>query len=481
MNSFARFYSSLGLLILLNLLIKPVWIFGIDLQVQNIIGTHAYGNYFSIFNLAVVFSFLTDWGFTVFFSRSASAMPDVYINRATSYGILKIVFAILYAAIVFLVAWVSGITDWLIVFLVVFIHVLTSFYLFLRSIITATQKFKIDAWLSVLDKLLMILVCGTFIYLPFVAGTITLHSFLIIQVLSIAAAVLVAIMILFYLKLSFTPINRAHLNHSLFKAALPFAMLVFLMSVHNRVDAFLLERLHPNGNYEAGIYASAYRLLDAFLMPGNLVIAFLLPFIAKKFSEQTNFSALVLNVRHFLMMLTVGVISIGFLLAPWVQNLLYKHDPTYGAVVLQWTLLSMSGYTLIQVYGTILTASGQLRHFIMTIFFTVILNVMLNLVLIPQMGAQGSAVAAFISQNLCGFYLAFVVSKKYDLSIDKSSIMVYVISAITYVAVLQTGLHWQLNEWLLIFCCVIAGMLIVLFSNTPDWRNSLNSLKYPLN
>lgn len=481
MNSFARFYSSLGLLILLNLLIKPVWIFCIDLQVQNIIGTREYGNYFSIFNLAIIFSFLTDWGFTVFFSRSASAMPGVYINRAGSYGMLKFIFAILYAVIVFFVAWVSGIAEWLIVLLVVLIQVLTSFYLFLRSIITATQKFKTDAWLSVLDKILMILVCGTFIYLPFVAGTISLNSFLIIQVLSLAVAVLAAAMILFYLKLSFTPIKWTHLNRGLFSAALPFAILVFLMSVHNRADGFLLERLHANGNYEAGMYAAAYRLLDAFLMPGNLMIAFLLPFIAKKMAEQTSFSALILNVRHFLLMLTVGVISIGFMLAPWLQNLLYNHDATYGADVLQLTLFSMSGYTLIQVYGTILTASGKLRHFVMTISITVILNLLLNLILIPQMGAKGSAIAAIISQNLCGLYLALVVSRKYHLPIDKRSIMVYFISVLTYVAVLQTGLYWQINEWLLILVCVIAGTLIVLFSKTPDWRNSLISIKYPVN
>ena len=481
MNSFARFYSSLGLLVLLNLLIKPVWIFGIDLQVQNIIGTREYGNYFSIFNLAIIFSFLTDWGFTVFFSRSASAMPAVYINRAGSYGMLKIIFAILYTAIVFLVAWISGITDWLIVLLVVLIQVLTSFYLFLRSIITATQKFKTDAWFSVLDKILMILVCGTFIYQPFVAGNITLNSFLMIQVISLVVAVLVATVILFYLKLSFSPISGKHLNRSLFGSALPFALLIFLMSVHNRADAFLLERLHPNGNYEAGIYAAAYRLLDAFLMPGNLVIAFLLPFIAKKMAEETNYINLVLNIRHFLMMLTVGVISIGFMLAPWLQNLLYNHDATYGADVLQLTLFSMSGYTLIQVYGTILTASGKLRHFVMSILFTVILNLILNLVLISQMGAKGSAVAAIISQNLCGLYLAFVVSKKYHLPIDKRSIGVYFFSVLTYVAVLQTGLHWQINEWLLILICVIAGTLIVLFSKTPDWRNSLISIKYQVN
>src|SRR5690606_11979448 len=124
-----------------------------------------------------------------------------------------------------------------------------------------------------------------------------------------------------------------HLNVQLFKAAFPFALIVFLMSVHNRLDGFLLERLHPDGNYETGMYAAAYRLLDAFLMPGNMVMAILLPFVARQFEQRKVFVDFVLNVRHFLMMLTAGIITIGFVLAPWIQNLLYEHDPVYGATV----------------------------------------------------------------------------------------------------------------------------------------------------
>src|SRR5690606_11604606 len=278
MNNFSRFYSSVGLLIFFNLLIKPAWIFGIDLQVQNIIGTKEYGNYFSILNLSIVFSFLTDWGFTIFFNRSASAMPAVYLKRALSYSLIKILFAFIYMAVVFAVAFFSGIDDWFIVLMVVLIQILTSFYLFLRSMITAMQKFKTEAWLSVLDKFLMIIVCGTFIYLPFIAGSITLQKFLVTQVVSLSVALMIAIIILASVKISFEKTNPQHFNLQLFHAAIPFALLVFVMSVLNRIDGFLLERLHDNGNYEAGIYAAAYRLLDAFLMPGHLVIAILLPF-----------------------------------------------------------------------------------------------------------------------------------------------------------------------------------------------------------
>ncbi|MBA2498833.1 MAG: polysaccharide biosynthesis C-terminal domain-containing protein [Chitinophagaceae bacterium] len=479
MNAFSRFYSSLGLLILLNLLIKPVWIFGIDLQVQNIIGTQAYGNYFALLNLAIVFSFLTDWGFTIFFNRSASAMPDVYLNRAGSYAILKIVFAFIYVTVVFLIAWLSDIDDWFIVLMVVLIQVLTSFYLFIRSMITAMQKFKTDAWLSVLEKFLMILVCGTFIYFPFIAGSITLSRFLSVQVLALSGAVVMALFILISLKVSLRSIKRDHLNKDLFKSALPFAMIVFLMAIHHRIDAFLLERLHPDGNYEAGMYAAAYRLLDAFLMPGNLVIAFLLPFIAKQHAAKKTFEDVAMNVRHFLMMVSVGIITLGIILAPWIQNILYDHDVEYGSVILQLTLLSMGGYTSIQVYGTILTATGFIRQFVMIIFFAVMLNITLNFFLIPGMGAKGPAMAAIISQNLCGLYLAFFTTKKLKLSSGVGSIFIYLFSAGIYFIIIMAAGYWNISEWLLIPCCVIAGLLIVHFTKTPDWRKSMTDLNLP--
>jgi len=46
-----KFITNLGLLILLNLLIKPFWVFGIDRTVQNIVGAEDFGFYFTIFNL----------------------------------------------------------------------------------------------------------------------------------------------------------------------------------------------------------------------------------------------------------------------------------------------------------------------------------------------------------------------------------------------------------------------------------------------
>jgi len=95
MKAPSRFYSSLGLLIILNVIVKPVWIFGIDRQVQNVVGTEVYGIYFSLFNLSVVFSFLLDWGLTTFFNRQLASQKENLIDRTGSFLLIKLFFVII--------------------------------------------------------------------------------------------------------------------------------------------------------------------------------------------------------------------------------------------------------------------------------------------------------------------------------------------------------------------------------------------------
>ncbi|NBP74833.1 MAG: polysaccharide biosynthesis protein, partial [Crocinitomicaceae bacterium] len=49
-------------MIFLNLLIKPLAIFGIDASVQNEVGFIQYGTYFSLLNLSLILNILLDLG-----------------------------------------------------------------------------------------------------------------------------------------------------------------------------------------------------------------------------------------------------------------------------------------------------------------------------------------------------------------------------------------------------------------------------------
>src|SRR5437762_12569542 len=191
-----KFYSSLSLLLILNAVIKPIWIFGIDRQVQNITGVAEYGTYFSLLNLSIVFGFLLDWGLTNFINRELAAKRFNLREQLGSFLLIKILLAFIYAAVTSTVAILSGVRRWDILSGVIMIQFLTFLLVFFRSVISSNQWFSTDAWLSVLDKTIMILACGLLILSPSLLGAITIHKFLLAQIVSTTIAVLSSVAIL---------------------------------------------------------------------------------------------------------------------------------------------------------------------------------------------------------------------------------------------------------------------------------------------
>lgn len=472
MKESSRFYSSLVLLIILNAIIKPLWIFGIDREVQNIVGTESYGIYFSLLNFSIVFSFLLDWGLTSFFNRQLAAEHLNFIDKTRSFLFIKVLFSLFYAVIILGTGWMSGITHWTILLYVTGIQILTSFFVFLRSIITAQQWFVTDAWLSVLDKTLVIVLCGLLIYAPGIAGTIDLQRFLGLQLFSTGLAVMIAFLILAIKGVSFLGAGKLLGGFQFFKAALPFALTVLLMSMHYRLDGFLLERIHVNGAYEAGLYASAYRLLDASNMIGYLVASFLLPFIARQWSQGKNIQGIVLNSRHLLAVFSLVVIITTLFLAPWIEEILYRRPDVSGAAILQWTLPALLGYSLVQVYGTVLTATGFILIFCRINLVAVLINTLLNLILIPGWGAQGCCFAALISQTFCGIATLVYTNKKTGVPVHLPSFLMYI-----FIGGILCLFFWltrdTLNNWLLMgaaaFITIVASVACKLV-DPAKWR-----------
>ena len=473
MKETSRFYSSLSLLIVLNAIVKPIWIFGIDRQVQNEVGVAAYGTYFSILNLSIVLSFLTDWGLTVFYNRHLAAKNEMISGTTVSFILLKLLFALLYGAIIFLVAFISGIKRWDIVLYVALIQVLTSLFVFFRAIITSQQWFYTEAWLSVLDKLFMIFICIPFLYFP--SGKMTIERFLLLQVTCTASAMLVALGILLIKKFNFS-FKKLWPGSYVLKAALPFAIIVLLMSFHFRIDGFLLERISGAG--EAGKYAGAYRLLDAANMIGYLFASFLLPYIARNQNDHKIITNVVLNVRHVLIVFSITICCMVIFLAPWIQKILYHHNEAGYIEVLQWCLPALIGYSLTQIYGSVMTATGHIVAFIYITLASVVINIVINILLIPSLGAKGSCLAALISQLLCGTATIWYCRKKLNIPVDIRSGLLYIFIGALLCGVLYVSQSWQFNNWMVIIITGITTLILLWLTKLVDLRTWKTSARH---
>ena len=242
-----KFLSGLGLLLALNLLIKPIWIFGIDRTVQNITGSD-YGFYYSIFNLSIIFSIFLDLGITGFNNRQVSQNNDLLKAHFSGMLVVKLMLSILYAVIIISIGYIIGYNHRQMHMLCYLglIQFLASLILFLRSNISALLLFKTESLFSVLDKLLMIFICSVLIWGHVLKGSFFIERFVYAQLLAYIVTAILAFLVVLHHSPGIRFKVEPGFSKAVIKNGLPFAILMILMLFYSRLDSVMLERMLPD-------------------------------------------------------------------------------------------------------------------------------------------------------------------------------------------------------------------------------------------
>ncbi len=407
---------------LLNLLIKPFWFLGIEVGVQNAVGVEQYGFYFGIFNLAYIFNILLDLGITNFNTRNIAQNPQLIGKHLPHLLTIKLLLLALYVVVTFSTGLLLGYGSrqfYLLAFLT-FNQFLNSLILYLRSNFEGLLLFKWDSVISILDRVIMILICGALLWLPR-HPTFKIEYFVYAQTAAYLLTALTALTVL----ISKTGFSRLHFSRpftlAILKQSLPFALLVLLMASYNRLDPILLQKLSPAGigNHNAGIYASAFRLLDVLTMLAYLVSVPLLPIFARLTkqalvkqdkSDHFNFQFSTFNSNQELSSTTRIVTSLMLVYSitaaitlssmdTQLMLLLYTDHPEESSTVFHLLVFGIIPISMTYVFGTLLTAAGRLRQLNIFALCTLAINVAVNILCIPRCGAVGSAWASLIAQS----------------------------------------------------------------------------------
>ena len=139
-----KFITNLGLLLLLNLLIKPFWVFGIDRTVQNVVGSEDFGFYFTVLNFSFLFNILLDFGITNFNNRNIAQNTHLLAKHFSRLVTMKLVLGFLYFLVTLGFGYGYGYrgSQLSLLALVGFNQFLLSFILYLRSNISGMLMFR---------------------------------------------------------------------------------------------------------------------------------------------------------------------------------------------------------------------------------------------------------------------------------------------------------------------------------------------------
>ncbi len=396
-----KFLTNLGLLLFLNLLIKPFWVFGIDRTVQNLVGVEAFGFYFVVFNFSFLFNILLDLGITNFNNRNIAQNHHLLSKHFSGILLMKLLLAFLYLGVTFFIAiWKYNPDQLKLLGVLAFNQFLISFILYLRSNISGLLMFKTDSFLSVLDRMLMIIFCSILLWGHVTSTPFRIEWFVYSQTAAYVFTAITALLIVSK-KAKF---KRLNWNWPFFlmiiKQSAPFALLVLFMTFYNRLDPVMLGALldKSKGNEQAGIYASGFRLFDAVNMIAYLFSVLLIPVFSKMIKHKENIEHMV--KLSFTMIITPAIlVALGsYFYSNELMALLYNAHLHDSAHVFQ---ILMGGFVAVSttyIFGTLLTANGNLKELNIIAFFGLLISFFFNFFLIPKYLAIGSAYASLITQ-----------------------------------------------------------------------------------
>lgn len=473
-----KFLGNLFFIILLNVLIKPFYIFGIDVQVQNIVGSASYGLYFSLLNFSLLFNMLLDVGITNYNTKNTAQYPHTLTKYIGSFIGLKLILSLLYIITTIAFALLVGYTGQALYLLSFFIfnQILVGFILYLRSNFAGLHFFKIDALLSVLDRLLLIIIVAALIYGSITTKPFKIECFVYAQTFTYAATLLVGLLLTWVKIGSFKLKVKTTFSIAILKKSMPFALLVILMMLYTRIDSVMIERMLPNGKEQAGIYAQGFRLLDAVNMFAFLVAGILLPVFSRLISEKQSVKP-ALQTAGKLLTGTAIIAGICFELnSELIISMIYQNNIESSSKVFSWLILSFIPLSLSHVFGTLLTAHHNLKMLNKMAVGGILLNVTLNLTLIPTLKAEGAAIATLITQSFTALIQVLLVMRVFKFSIDWPTLIRLALFTLLY---LFTTMHIHQNYagiWGVFFSLAL-GIVFLFIFKLLDIKDFLSLLK----
>ncbi len=451
------FFKNIGFTLLLNLLIKPISLL-VESYTHNAVDHQEWSTYAALLSLCYVFTSLADLGINQYITKVIAEDPKEYNSIFPKFFLVKLALTILFP---FLMIGIGLILDysltqlWFLFWIALSYSGFQLFQLF-RAKIQGFQLFKLDAYASNFEKIFFTLLLFILLFM----GATSLSTIVYGRLLSIMLALGLVIMLLKKNKTWLSPkFESIKETNRLIKLSLPFALIILLTGFNEKIDQVMLERLAIIRE-ETGIYAAAYRWLDAAMV----YLWIILPLFFARFS----FHQINKEEKQRLLKASIGVTSIPLLIITTFSFyhgeklfILFSNSSTSEISLMANCFRVLSVALFIQgcfaILSTYLTSNGYTKEVSWSLAVSIVINVLLNFIFIPQYGAIAAAYTTLISTLFLSitYIFIFVIKKVLPLPWEtwgKVSLVVMVTFGGNYL-LKSTIQHWFIT---LIFTTTVA-------------------------
>jgi O-antigen/teichoic acid export membrane protein len=330
---------------------------------------------------------------------------------------------------------------------------------YMRSNLAGLHLFKTDALVSVMDRLLLIAFC----IIMFKTGVLKrpdgIMYFIYAQTCSYSITAIIAFVIILNKTHSFKITWNWAFSLMILKKSFPFAILSLLMSFYNRIDTVMIERLLPTGvgDVQSGIYAQAFRLLDAANMVSFLTAGMLLPVFSRMLKHHESVESLVKLIATLLLTLAI-VVGVGCVFYNVeLMKLLYASHAEESAKIFSLLMLSFIAISTTYIFGTLLTANGNLKQLNIMAASGMVLNITLNVILIKKFEAYGSAISSMITQYITAIIQVIIAQRVFKFKVNYKLINTLLMFTVGVIGInygsKMLHFNWMINFVLMVLGC----------------------------
>lgn len=194
--------------------------------------------------------------------------------------------------------------------------------------------------------------------------------------------------------------------YKLVKESWPLILASLAVMLYMRIDIVMLQEMV--GDREVGIYAAATRLSEIWYFLPAVIISSVSPSIIKSHAtDSLSYLRKLRNLYLIMVCLAIGVALPISIFSSQLVNILYGFEFKEAADVLAIHLWASIAVFLGMASSQYLLIENLPKISFYRTLIGLVFNVVLNLILIPQIGAKGAAMATVISYFVATFSLVF--------------------------------------------------------------------------
>ncbi|MHC4197704.1 MAG: flippase [Planctomycetota bacterium] len=340
---------------------------------------------------------------------------------------------------------------------------LLSFSNTFRSALMAKERMELEGLLATGHRVLLIAGISLFILI-----NVKLPGLMYVHLLS-CAIILVASVIIFkkYFGNRITyDLNPTKVT-SLLKRSFPFALGAIMGEIYFNVDRVMLSKFC--GLEAVGYYSVAYRLCFVWIFMANSLSLAAYPVFSRTWNTDRDLVARLFNsLFKVFLIVSVPLALVVYVTAGEIVALTFGKDfyESIGLLkILVWLLPPMY---LMHLTGRTLEAIGEQVFIAKSMTVGVIINVLLNLVLIPRFGAAGACVSTVVAAAII-FVVQFVYINKIVGRIRLFESIVKML--IPLLALFGVLFFLKESAWMAsILLALITYLLFLYLVNTMEWK-----------